>query len=450
MDPEGRLAHNQAAGNEKSDPIIISSSSDSENDLIKGAEATSELEEDDDDRDCIDDNEQSCVDKLNSDAVSDMLKLLDTSTVNHKNGGGSSVGRLRCQMKEDSQYKRWHQWWRKKTETKVPQWRRIKNLESESEESEDGDDDKEIGHRHPTPHVAMVENDFGLVKELTGHSQCKRRHQWRKKKTEEKDSQWQRIKNLESENEDSKDGDEDSEVGHRHPPLHVAMVENDFGLVKELKGHSQYKRQHQWQRKKTEKKDFQWQRIKNMESESEDSEDGDEESEMGHRHPPLHVAIIENDFRTVKERIKEDSDCIHELGYRKRTALHLAALEGRVDLVKLLLNHGADHTALDCYHLPAIAYAADGHPDCLRLLLDHANIKRICKKMRHNPQGMNLLHFAIGENREVSKCDNRAKCLELLFSQDKAACYKLLEESDARGFSPLVAAIYAGQHKVCE
>ena len=185
-----------------------------------------------------------------------------------------------------------------------------------------------------------------------------------------------------------------------------------------------------------------------MESESEDSEHGDKDSEMGQRHPPLHVAIIENDFRTVKELIKEDSDCIYELGYQKRTALHLAALEGRVDLVKLLLNHGADRTALDCYHLPAIAYAADGHPDCLRLMLDHANIKSICKRMRRNPQGMNLLHFAIGENREVLECDNRAKCLELLFSQDKAACSKLLEERDARGFSPLVAAIYAGQHKV--
>ena len=384
MDVEERLAHNQAAGNEKSDPIIISSSSESENEQIKGAEAMhmSELEEDDNDRDCIDDNEQSCDDELNSDAVSEILKLLDTYKVNFKNGGGSSATRS-CQMMGHSQYKRRDQWWKTKTETKVPQWRQIKNLESESEDSEDGNDNKEIGHRYPPPHVAIIENDFGLVNELTGHSQYKRWHQWRRKKTETKDSQWQGIKNLESESEDS-------------------------------------------------------------------DQDGDEDSEMGQRHPPLHVAMIENDVRTVKELIKEDSDCIYELGYRKRTALHLAALEGRVDLVKLLLNHGADRTALDCYHLPAIAYAADGHPDCLKLLLDHANIKSICKRMRRNPQGMNLLHFAIGENREVLECDNRAKCLELLFSQDKVACSELLEERDARGFSPLVAAIYAGQHKVCE
>ena len=203
MDPDERLAHNQATGNEKSDPIIISSSSESENDLIKGAEA--------------------CDDELNSDAVPEFLKRLDTFTVNHKNGGRSSV-RKRCQMTEHSLYKRQHQWRRKKTERKVPQRQRIKNLESESENGEDVDDDSEISDRNP----------------------------------------------------------------------------------------------------------------------------------------PLDVDIIENDFGTVKELIKEDSNSIYELGYRKRTALHLAALEGRVDLVKLLLNHSADCSASDCYHLPAIAYAPDG------------------------------------------------------------------------------------------
>ena len=311
MDPKERLARNQAAGSEKSDTF-----SESENDPIKEAEAiflcTSELEEDDDDRDFIDDEEQSCDDGLNSEAVSEFLKLLDTFTANPKNGGGSSVNRR---------------------------------------------------------------------SQVMGHSHFKRRLQWRRKKAERKVSQWRRIK---------------------------------------------------------------------MEAESEDNEDAKEGTEIRRRYSPVHIAILENDFGSVKELIKEDPDCVYELDYRKRTALHLAALEGRFHLVELLLNHGADRTALDCYHLPAISYAADGHPDCLRLLLDHANIKSICKRMRRNPQGMNLLHFAIGENSEVLECEKRAKCLELLFSQDKVACSKLLEEGDAGGFSPLVAAIYAGQHKVCE
>ncbi|XP_067020310.1 uncharacterized protein [Acropora muricata] len=145
MDPDERLAHNQATGNEKSDPIIISSSSESENDLIKGAEA--------------------CDDELNSDAVPEFLKRLDTFTVNHKNGGRSSV-RKRCQMTEHSLYKRQHQWRRKKTERKVPQRQRIKNLESESENGEDVDDDSEISDRNPPLDVDIIENDFGTVKEL--------------------------------------------------------------------------------------------------------------------------------------------------------------------------------------------------------------------------------------------------------------------------------------------
>ena len=224
MDPKERLARNQAAGSEKSDTVLPSS--ESENDPVKEAEAiflcTSELEEDDHDRDFIDDNEQSCDDGLNSEAVSEFLKLLDTFTANPKNGGGSSVNRR---------------------------------------------------------------------SRVTGHSHYKRRRQWRRKKTERKVSQWRRIK---------------------------------------------------------------------MEAESEDSEDGNEGTEIGHRYPPVHVAILENDFGSVKALITEDSDCVCEVGYRKRTALHLAALEGRVDLVKLLLNHSADCSALDCYHLPAIAYAPDG------------------------------------------------------------------------------------------
>ena len=209
-----------------------------------------------------------------------------------------------------------------------------------------------------------------------------------------------------------------------------------------------FKRLRKRRRKKRERKVSKWRRIK-MEDDGEDSDHKDDTmSDMSHRHPPLHVAILENDVDLMKKQLSEDSDCVYELGYRKRTALHIAALEDRVELVKLLLDHGADRTALDCYHLPAIAYAADGHPDCLRLLLDHANIKNVSKSMHKNLQEMNLLHFTVGEKRDGLECDNRARCLELLFSQDKKVCSKLLEERDARMFLPVVAAVYAGQHKV--
>ena len=198
-------------------------------------------------------------------------------------------------------------------------------------------------------------------------------------------------------------------------------------------------------KKRKERKASKWRRIK-MEDESEDSDENG--NDVCHRNPFLHVAVLENDIPLVKKLIKEDPDCVYELGYRKRTALHLAALEDKVEIVKLLLHHGSDRTALDCYHLPSIAYAMDGHPDCLTLLLDHANVRSVSKAMRNNLQGMNLFHFAAGEKRDGLECVDRAKCMELLFSKDKKFCLKLLEERDVRKFTPLAAAVYAGQHKV--
>ena len=210
---------------------------------------------------------------------------------------------------------------------------------------------------------------------------------------------------------------------------------------------TQFRRRRKRRKKKKERKSSKWRRIK-MEDESEESEVNDATSDLCNRHPPLHVAVLENDIPLVKNLIKEDPDCVYEIGYRKRTALHLATLEGKVELVKLLLYHGADRTAVDCYHLPAIAYALDGHPGCVQLLLSHANIKNISKSMAQNLQEMNLLHFAIGETRDGLNGHDRATCVELLYSKDKKFCTKLLGDSDARNFFPLVAAVFAGQHEV--
>lgn len=200
-------------------------------------------------------------------------------------------------------------------------------------------------------------------------------------------------------------------------------------------------------KKKTVKKEPTWKRIK-MEDDSDNSANDDTTDTMSSRYQPLHIAILEHDVPLVNKLIKEDSDCIYEIAFRKRTALHLAALEGQVELVKLLLKHGANQTALDYYHLPALAYALDGHPECVQLLLGHANIKNISKSIRTNKQEMNLLHFAVGEGRDGCNCYDRAKCLELLFHEDKKTCTRLLSLSDVRKFVPLVAAVHAGQHEV--
>lgn len=209
-----------------------------------------------------------------------------------------------------------------------------------------------------------------------------------------------------------------------------------------------FRRRRKRRKRKKERKASKWRRIK-MEDDSDDTDTNDTAvSDMCNRYPPLHAAVLENDIPLASKLIKEDPDCVYEIGYRKRTALHLAALEGKVELVKLLLCHGADRTAVDCYHLPAIAYALDGHPGCVQWLLDHTNIKNISKSMVNNLQEMNLLHFAIGERRDGLNCHNRARCLELLFSKDKKTSTKLLGQSDVRKFFPLVAAVFAGQHEV--
>ena len=223
---------------------------------------------------------------------------------------------------------------------------------------------------------------------------------------------------------------------------------NDMKDVPSSSEDSHFRRQRKRRKRKKERKASKWRRIK-MEDDSDDTDANETVvSNMCNRYPPLHAAVLKNDVPLVSKLIKEDPDCVYEIGYRKRTALHLAALEGKVELVKLLLYHGADRTAVDCYHLPAIAYALDGHPECVQLLLDHTNIKNISKSMANNLQEMNLLHFAIGESRDGSNCHNRAKCLELLFSKDKKTSTKLLRQSDVRKFFPLVAAVFAGQHEV--
>ena len=313
LDPKERIAMKQLPGNDSDGSFSSFSSSEGEHNPFQEAEEvfaqhSSELEEDDDDRDFIVNDEQSSDEGLNSDGASQFLKLLDTFTGKQKD---------------------------------------------------------EFNGIKTAPHN-------------TEETIFKRRLKRRKKRKERKASKWRRIK---------------------------------------------------------------------MEDDSEDS-DVANVIDLCHRNPSLHVAVLKNDILLVEKLIKEDPDCVYELGNRKRTALHLAALGDRVEFVKLLLDHGADRTALDCYHLPAIAYAMDGHPDCVRLLLDHANVKSVSKSMRNNLQGMTLLHFAVGEKRDGLDCDNRARCLELLSSKDKKICSKLLEERDARTFAPVVAAVYSGQHKV--
>ena len=62
--------------------------------------------------------------------------------------------------------------------------------------------------------------------------------------------------------------------------------------------------------------------------------------------PPLHAAIKSGSRPLVEYMIATGAD-VFELGYRRTSAIHVAAGEGYLDIVELLLQHGADPFIMD-------------------------------------------------------------------------------------------------------
>jgi ankyrin repeat protein len=75
--------------------------------------------------------------------------------------------------------------------------------------------------------------------------------------------------------------------------------------------------------------------------------------------------------------------CWHETG---ETALHLAAGEGHLEIVKLLLEHGADVNAKTAYETALHLAAGEGHLEIVKLLLEHGadvNAKTAVRNMTY-------------------------------------------------------------------
>ncbi|KAF6026242.1 hypothetical protein EB796_015448 [Bugula neritina] len=65
---------------------------------------------------------------------------------------------------------------------------------------------------------------------------------------------------------------------------------------------------------------------------------------------------------------------IHCWRYNKQTPLHQAALDGRLDLIKLLIEHSADYKVKDNDGLLPLDFARkQGHQSCAKLLIDAQN-----------------------------------------------------------------------------
>eukprot|EP00019_Armaparvus_languidus_P005129 CAMPEP_0168596482 /NCGR_PEP_ID=MMETSP0420-20121227/10044_1 /TAXON_ID=498008 /ORGANISM="Pessonella sp." /LENGTH=591 /DNA_ID=CAMNT_0008633049 /DNA_START=69 /DNA_END=1844 /DNA_ORIENTATION=+ len=81
------------------------------------------------------------------------------------------------------------------------------------------------------------------------------------------------------------------------------------------------------------------------------------------------------DTDAIQKFLKEHQntqDVVNKADYDKRTALHLAAEEGHMETVKLLLTHGADVNALDRWGATPLAGAtANFHPEIATLLREN-------------------------------------------------------------------------------
>jgi ankyrin repeat protein len=88
----------------------------------------------------------------------------------------------------------------------------------------------------------------------------------------------------------------------------------------------------------------------------------------------LHRAVESNDFASVEESLRKGAEVDMEDG-QCQTPLQVAVGRGDEceDIIRLLLQHGADVTGRRGVHGNALTHAACGSPRIMKLLLDHAS-----------------------------------------------------------------------------
>ena len=139
----------------------------------------------------------------------------------------------------------------------------------------------------------------------------------------------------------------------------------------------------------------------------------------------LFVAVEDNDIGYIKKLLTSrmlDLDCV----IKSRTPLQYAAMSGNTDLVKLLLDKGADPNKTAHWGhslgLTALHWAANGqHKDVVKLLLDRGAAPNQANEFGETP-----LHWAASGNKKI---------VELLL-KGGADLYK----KNANGITPLYIA----------
>ncbi|KAF4723000.1 hypothetical protein FOZ63_033553, partial [Perkinsus olseni] len=86
---------------------------------------------------------------------------------------------------------------------------------------------------------------------------------------------------------------------------------------------------------------------------------------------PLIGAAVEGKLDVVERLLTNQQAKVDEKDFDRRTALMHATARGRLDVVEVLVRHGAKITAKDQLGETAIMKASrGGHVECIRLLLD--------------------------------------------------------------------------------
>ncbi|XP_054904935.1 ankyrin repeat domain-containing protein 13A [Poeciliopsis prolifica] len=85
---------------------------------------------------------------------------------------------------------------------------------------------------------------------------------------------------------------------------------------------------------------------------------------------PLHSAVWENDYRKLEQQIRSQQNDIEAVDPRGRTPLHLAVSLGHLELVRVLLRHGASVTKENAKHWTVLQEAVStGDPEMVQLVL---------------------------------------------------------------------------------
>ncbi|MEQ2169503.1 hypothetical protein GOODEAATRI_025821 [Goodea atripinnis] len=85
---------------------------------------------------------------------------------------------------------------------------------------------------------------------------------------------------------------------------------------------------------------------------------------------PLHSAVWENDYGKLEQQIGLQQDDIEAVDPRGRTPLHLAVSLGHLELVRVLLRHGASVTKENAKTWTVLQEAVStGDPEMVQLVL---------------------------------------------------------------------------------